>query len=82
MQHMSRTPDEILTVFDQAQAELERSDPGTYSLRDLLWEVLEDVLDSTKLAALQPHPETAIHDRPMEVHTTLEDYLANHYGDD
>lgn len=74
-----RHRDEILNVLDQAQAELEQSAPGTYDLRSLLWDVLEDVQDSIELAL------KGIKIGPVmteEVLLTVSDYLANHYGDD
>lgn len=77
-----RSPDEILSVFDQAQAELDLSDPGVYSLRDLLWEVLDAALFITRDTAMNPHPKTPVHDRAMEVHTSLDQFLGNNFGDD
>lgn len=66
---MSRPPSEIMAVFDQAQDELERADPGTYDLRALLWEVLNDVLNFID------------DDGGPERWVALQSYVDDNYGD-
>lgn len=76
-----RTPDEILTVLDQAQSVLDEhgccAAPGEFDLRDLLWEVINDVSASYELALLPLVGQ----DLTGEVNNTVYDYLANNYGD-
>ena len=62
------TPNEILSVLDQAQKRLGKE----FDMRALLWEIIDDVLDSVYLACDGQGPIPAI----------VEDYVANHYGDD
>lgn len=94
---LKRKPDEILAVFDQAQDVLDHPqdhdgiEAGSFNLRDLLWEVLHDVLDSIALAETDPNharpklPDGTYADfwkSPPSVYQTVEDYLGNNYGDD
>lgn len=62
---MARTPDEIMTDFHAAVTGTADLDPVA-----LLWEILEDVQDSYKLAGAS-----------TETQITVSDYLANHYGE-
>jgi Rad3-related DNA helicase len=82
----TRTPDEILTVFDQAQAELDWADKyehreRSYDLRALLWEVLNDVVDVARMTADQQDNEDALAGA-VNVTESITDFLANNYGDD
>lgn len=70
---MSRHPSEILAVIDQAQERL----GSDFDLRALVWEVINDLIDSAQLAA-----SNACHDAADEVANAVHDYAANHYGDD
>lgn len=68
---MARTPDEIMTDFDLAIKG--QSDVSPY---DLLFEVIEDIIDSCKLyldTVKSPHADDLV--------TTLRDYASNNYGD-
>ena len=63
----NRTPDEIKSdLMDEVM-------PGASkeSVQHLVWEVIEDVIDSFKLAGTDP-----------DIITTVEDYVSNHYGID
>lgn len=68
---MTRHPDEIMSILDQAQKRL----GNEFNLRDLLWEILEDVLDSVELAI-----EHVDHNDLYGIIPTVENYLTNHYG--
>jgi len=72
---MARTPDEILADFDAAF--LGETDVSLSNMRDLLWEIIEDVNNSWMLAVQAHSPLTA-----YLAKQTVNDYLANHYGDD
>lgn len=76
---MARHPDEIMADFET----------GTKGLADIdidsvLWEIIYDILDSVKLACTtydntrHPHPQSTTMEH---IHTTVEDYITNHYGD-
>jgi hypothetical protein len=67
---MTRTPDEILAVLDQAQKDLDLVAPGDYDLRSLLWEIFTDVLG------------ILADDRTTNPYLAIEDFLTNFYGDD
>lgn len=90
-----RRPDEILAILDSAQEHLDECrGKHVYDLRSLLWEVIEDVIDSARLAAynavmnydgVPPHhvDSTVMGDCVAEeVVGTVTDYVTNHYGDD
>lgn len=74
---MNRPPNELLTVLDMAQDQLDEHCAGAFDLRSLLWEVLNDVLDSIQLAECQQEGNP-----PDSIHDTVRDYITNHYGDD
>jgi hypothetical protein len=88
----SRTPDQILRVLDQAQDclndDLYVSSDAPFNLRDLMWEIIDDVRDSYHLALSTPDVENAGSptfvepNRRENILRTVDDYLANHYGDD
>lgn len=68
-----RTPDEILADFDAAakgQADL--------SIRDLLWDVIDDIRDSYRIA-MGAYIEDPTADK---IQAVVDDYLSTHYGDD
>lgn len=69
-----RTPDEIMTEFDEGLQGL-----ADHDMHGLLWEILADVTDSYNLAM---HQAGIASDVVESVTTTVMDYLANHYGDD
>lgn len=73
----SRTPDEILDVIDQAQAALDATHSGQFALRDLVWEIINDVSSSYELA-MHFLGQNVV----GEINNTVGDYLAAHYGDD
>lgn len=66
-----RHPDEIMSIVDQAQRLL----GNEFNLRDLIWEILADVMDSLELAI----SEADYNDLLSSVLVTMEDYLSNHY---
>ncbi len=66
---MSRTPDEIMADFDKATQGQADIDP-----RDILWEVIYDILDSVKLACDEL---VSIED----VYPVVSDYVSTNYGD-
>jgi hypothetical protein len=68
-----RTPDEIMADFDRAakgQADI--------AIHDALWEVIEDIQDSYRLA-MEGAGLTAA--QIEEVSGTVSGYVVNHYGD-
>lgn len=71
---MARHPDEILTDFAKAVK-------GTADINphDILWEIINDVTDSAILAVRGAD----VSDKQLEeIDQTIEDYVANTYGDD
>ena len=70
---MGRTPDEIMADFDigcQGRADID--------MHGILWEIINDILDTV---------DKAVTTGTMEVNKILimeeiNDYVANHYGDD
>lgn len=83
-----RTPDEILTLLDGAQEQLEDHNlehgyDCPYDLRALLWEVLDAVVWIGRDTASGPSPTTGT-GTPTghEVMTSIEQFLANNFGDD
>lgn len=74
-----RTPDEILDDFD-AIAEL-IADHDEWNLRALLWEVIEDMLDSLQGYATWDFATDAPDDIVSECRNMLADYVTNNYGD-
>lgn len=88
-----RTPAEILAVIDFAQEILDKDNHNAFDLRALLWEVIEDVADSARLASYNAVAAWKVHIAAddilgvadcvaEEVMTTVNDYVGNHYGDD
>lgn len=71
---LKRTPDEILSVFDQAQERLGED----FDMRSLLWETFGDILSTIRLHESDGDRWT----KPDSVYATVEDYLVNNYGDD
>lgn len=74
---MARTPDEILTDIDTVAA---TSVDGP-DLRNLMWEVIEDVRSSLRLA-IDNTQEPLTDGQKQEIWLTIEDYVVNNYGDD
>lgn len=90
-----RHPDEILKVLDTAQERLDALTPQYFAgedinLRDLMWEVIEDVMDSYNksfvASVAAAHPAHKIRNYLQNefeaANVVVSDYLANHYGDD
>jgi hypothetical protein len=69
-----RTPDEILADIDFVAG-----DHPMLSVRELMWEVINDIRNSYDLAMFGTGVPDAMR---SEVSQTVSDYLANHYGDD
>jgi hypothetical protein len=70
---MARKPAEILEVLDEAQRYLDSMVPEGFDMRSLLWDALNDVLDSVALA--EQSGDGYIHD-------TVADYVGTYYGDE
>ena len=66
-----RHPDEIMKDLEVA---LEGS---SFSPHELIWEIIEDILHSVKLADA-PSPD---HNVGSPVYDTVVDYVTNHYGE-
>lgn len=76
------TPDQVLSVLDQAQARLDSDEAGVFDLRALMWAVINDVIQSYELALDAALPNDG--DRAalvVRIQNEVDDYLANHYGD-
>jgi hypothetical protein len=69
-----RTPDEIIAIIDDILTGKDDHDTDVWSC---IWEIIDDILDSVKLA------EQSKTDRltSPDVYTTVRDYVINHYGD-
>ena len=70
-----RTPDEILTDYDRGcrgEADID--------MREILWEIIDDIRSSYALA-MECH-ERIDDQTAHDITITVEDYLANSYGDD
>jgi hypothetical protein len=68
------TPEQLLARFDagaQGRADVD--------MRETLWAILTDVQNSYGLAMKEAGIEIS---KRVEIHATVSDYLANHYGDD
>ncbi len=73
-----RHPDMILSDWDTLVADdVDDVDAAVLKGRELLWEVIEDVLHSVHLAETNRTGNES-----LEVWATVENYVANHYGDD
>jgi hypothetical protein len=73
-----RHPDEILRDIKASVAD----NPGDYKLiHGYIWEIIEDVIDSAKLA-LTSLEYGLMTEELDEVIITVEDYVSNHYGDE
>lgn len=72
-----RSPDEILSDFDLF-ARLAHENKDT--LRELLWEVIEDI-QSTVSLAIRSFPGMTV-EQISGIEATVMDYIANHYGDE
>ena len=67
-------PDELVDAFLSAAKGQAAADPY-----DILWGIIDDILDSVRLAV------TAAVDSPAvqrEIIDTVTDYVTNHYGED
>lgn len=72
-----RHPDEILTDI---KAFADSGNDDYDRLHGYIWEIIEDVIDSARLAV--DGLECLETDEVDEVVTTIEDYVSNHYGID
>lgn len=70
-----RTPDEIMTDFYAGC-----SGQSDIDMHAVLWEILEDVLNSVKLASTAYMKDG--YTDGGSIHDTVRDYVVNHYGDD
>jgi len=75
---MPRTPDQIMKDFEAAA--YGRAD---YDIHLTLDEILQDVLDSVKLActAYDEHGHCPAVSTVNHIFHTVDDYVANHYGE-
>lgn len=73
-----KSPDEILDILDQAQAQL-----GTeqFDLRSLLWEVITDILNSIGDYSVWDFADSDPVAVVNECHAMLTDYVVHYYGD-
>jgi hypothetical protein len=69
-----RSPDEIMRDFDAAVTGQADIDP-----RDVLWEILDDIQKSYDLAMQSAGVERI---QRQEIGLSVEDYIANNYGDE
>lgn len=69
-----RTPDEFMADYDAGCRGVKDID-----MNELLWEIIDDVRDSYRLAMHNAGVNTAT---ASVVTTTVSDYLANHYSDE
>lgn len=73
---MSRTPDQIITDIDNVLAGKDSVDNAWL----YIWEIIEDILDSIKLAeAVQDNDRDFVR-AGEDVHDTVKDYVVNHYS--
>jgi hypothetical protein len=79
---LKRTPEEILFVFDQAQERLDGIEPEVFDMRVLVWEVIEDLLDSLGRYDTWEFESDAPRDVVRACKDMLTDYVVNNYGDD
>lgn len=75
---MKRTPDQIMADFDRLPlTTLRRAD-----VQALLWDVLEDVLDSVNLACqTYDRAECGDYSTVDDIYYVVKDYVTNHYGE-
>ena len=77
--HMGLGPDGILDALDTLARQAAAYTAGqSVDPRDLLWEILADVMTSWELALDGANVKWDVIER---AHDTVMDYLANHYGD-
>jgi hypothetical protein len=73
---MIRPPDETFKLIAQMQPLV----GADFDLTDLVWGVIEDILDSIHLAETaaqaDEHPDPG-----LVIHGTVLDYVSNYYGD-
>lgn len=79
MTEPARSPDEILADIDALDTSF--VEDQTLTARGIMWEVIEDVRSSYRLAMDQAHIPLFDSQR-REIERAVEDYLANNYGDD
>jgi hypothetical protein len=80
-----KTPEEILTLLDQAQSLIDgwtetyvaTSNIPVIDLRDLVWDVIDDILSSLAIALDGSY--IFVYD---EIYNQVQDYVTNHYGKD
>lgn len=73
----ARPPDQILHDVDQLDTSF--VDDPNINIRMLVWEIIEDVRSSYRLAMARARIATADNE---EIETAVTDYLVNHWGDD
>lgn len=71
-----RTPDEITETIDDLLMGRDDHDTDVWSC---IWEIIEDILDSMKLAESKNIMHTTVNYE--SIHTTVQQYVINHYGD-
>lgn len=81
MSETRRTPDQILRDLDQLDTSF--CDDPNVTVRGLIWEVIEDIRSSYRLAIDDILGATLSQIGIQEgIEVIVDDYLANHYGDD
>lgn len=76
---MPRNPDDILTDIDALDTSF--VEDQSLTPRGLLWEVIEDVRDSYRLAMEGLVDPLSVSQR-WTIEQAVSDYLVNNYGDD
>lgn len=77
----TKTPDELMAQFEEATMGL-----SDLSASDAVWGIIEDILDSVRLATttldealgFDPADEDSV---TSQVYHCVSDYVTNHYGD-
>lgn len=77
-----RSPDEILDAFDAGSRDRIVLVPRQIDMRGVLWEVIEDILDSLGRYASWKFDDASPPAVVKECKAMLTDYVTNAYGDD
>lgn len=73
-----KTPDEIMTIIEQAQEQLDTASgvgkSEEFDLESLVWDIINDITSSFAIA-LECYEDAA-----SDALTEVTDYVVNHYG--